>query len=62
MSVTQAYISKEVKKLKRFIEITNKPDDRRTKYLSVDLLPDSIMLPTRKEVEKAKLNSESEII
>lgn len=62
MNVTQAYISKEVKKLKRFIEITNKPDDRRTKYLSVDLLPDSIMLPTRKEVEKAKLDSESEII
>jgi len=55
MNKAASYISSELKKpvLKNWVE-TEK--DGKKNYLHVEILPDSIILPTRKQVEKAKPN------
>ena len=57
MDKKTSYISKEVKRLKKWIEVSK--GDKTTNILSVEVLPDSIQLPTVKEVKKAKVTDPS---
>jgi len=52
MKVKPPFISKQVSLLKKWITVSK--GESTTKILSVEVLPDSILLPTRKEVQKAK--------
>ena len=57
MNKKPSYISSQLKKpvLKRWIEVSK--GDKTSNNLHVEVLPDSIIIPTRKEVEKAKFEA-----